>query len=134
MRITATVEKTEAEMKQAGKQYDVKIYDGAGHGFMRAGEPEAPKMRMFEANVRARKQSWERAQGNPRQTLRLFRQLSGPRPETTVVRGRAIRPISDDFFGFFGRKRGAKTPKKSSRKPARGIFSPFQKYPVASIR
>ena len=60
-RVTATVEKTEAEMKQAGKPYDVKIYDGAGHGFMRAGEPEAPKMRMFEANVRARKQSWERA-------------------------------------------------------------------------
>jgi carboxymethylenebutenolidase len=60
-RVTSTVEKTEKAMKQADKQYDVKIYAGAGHGFMRAGEPEAPKSKMFEANVRARKESWERA-------------------------------------------------------------------------
>ena len=60
-RVTSTVEKTEKAMKQAGKQYDVKIYAGAGHGFMRAGEPEAPKMKFFEANVRARTESWDRA-------------------------------------------------------------------------
>lgn len=41
-RITATVPDTTAAMKAAGKTYDPQIYDGAGHGFMRAGEaPDA---------------------------------------------------------------------------------------------
>jgi carboxymethylenebutenolidase len=41
-RITATVPKTEDEMKAAGKTYEPVVYDGAGHGFMRAGEaPDA---------------------------------------------------------------------------------------------
>ena len=41
-RITATIPQTEAEMKAAGKTYDPVVYDGAGHGFMRAGEaPDA---------------------------------------------------------------------------------------------
>ena len=41
-RITSTVEGTQAEMKAAGKTYEPKVYDDAGHGFMRAGEaPDA---------------------------------------------------------------------------------------------
>jgi carboxymethylenebutenolidase len=41
-RISATVPQTEADMKVAGKTYDPVVYDGAGHGFMRAGEaPDA---------------------------------------------------------------------------------------------
>jgi len=41
-RITATVPQTQADMKAAGKTYDPVVYDGAGHGFMRAGEaPDA---------------------------------------------------------------------------------------------
>ncbi len=41
-RITSTVDQTKAEMKAAGKTYEPVIYDGAGHGFMRAGEaPDA---------------------------------------------------------------------------------------------
>ena len=41
-RITATVPQTTADMKAAGKTYDPVTYDGAGHGFMRAGEaPDA---------------------------------------------------------------------------------------------
>ena len=41
-RITATIPDTQAAMKAAGKVYEPKVYDGAGHGFMRAGEaPEA---------------------------------------------------------------------------------------------
>jgi carboxymethylenebutenolidase len=41
-RITATVPKTQDEMKSAGKTYEPVTYDGAGHGFMRAGEaPDA---------------------------------------------------------------------------------------------
>jgi carboxymethylenebutenolidase len=37
-RIDATIPDTTAGMKAAGKKYDPVTYDGAGHGFMRAGE------------------------------------------------------------------------------------------------
>lgn len=37
-RVGATVPATTAAMKAAGKTYDPVTYDGAGHGFMRAGE------------------------------------------------------------------------------------------------
>ena len=41
-RITSTVPQTATDMKAAGKTFEPKIYDGAGHGFMRAGEaPDA---------------------------------------------------------------------------------------------
>jgi carboxymethylenebutenolidase len=38
-RVTSTVAQTTLDMKAAGKTYDPVTYDGAGHGFMRAGEP-----------------------------------------------------------------------------------------------
>jgi carboxymethylenebutenolidase len=37
-RVDATIPATTAAMKAAGKTYDPVTYDGAGHGFMRAGE------------------------------------------------------------------------------------------------
>jgi carboxymethylenebutenolidase len=37
-RIGATIPATTAAMKAAGKKYEPVTYDGAGHGFMRAGE------------------------------------------------------------------------------------------------
>jgi len=41
-RITATIPQTAIDMKAAGKKYEPVTYDGAGHGFMRAGEaPDA---------------------------------------------------------------------------------------------
>jgi carboxymethylenebutenolidase len=41
-RVTATVPSTTKLMEKAGKVYEPKTYDGAGHGFMRAGEaPDA---------------------------------------------------------------------------------------------
>ncbi len=55
-RITATVPATVAAMKAAGKKYDPVTYDGAGHGFMRAGEaPDANP-----ANKAAREQGFQR--------------------------------------------------------------------------
>ena len=55
-RVTATVPKTTELMKKAGKAYEPKTYDGAGHGFMRAGEaPDAGA-----ANKQARDASWKR--------------------------------------------------------------------------
>jgi carboxymethylenebutenolidase len=55
-RIDATLPDTIAQMKAAGRAYDLVTYDGAGHGFMRAGEaPDAN-----EANKRARADAWAR--------------------------------------------------------------------------
>ncbi len=55
-RIDATLPSTEAAMKQLGKTFDPHVYEGAGHGFMRAGEaPDAT-----EANKKARTEAWER--------------------------------------------------------------------------
>jgi carboxymethylenebutenolidase len=55
-RITVTVPKMVEAMKAAGKQYDPVIYDGAGHGFMRAGEaPDAS-----DANKKARDAAFQR--------------------------------------------------------------------------
>lgn len=55
-RIDATLPATQEQMKAAGKKYDPVVYEGAGHGFMRAGEaPDAN-----EANRKARAEAWER--------------------------------------------------------------------------
>jgi carboxymethylenebutenolidase len=55
-RIDATLPDTTAQMNAAGKKFEPVVYDGAGHGFMRAGEaPDAN-----DANKKARQESWER--------------------------------------------------------------------------
>jgi len=55
-RIDATIPDTIAAMKAAEKTYEPVTYDGAGHGFMRAGEaPDAT-----DANKKAREDSWKR--------------------------------------------------------------------------
>jgi carboxymethylenebutenolidase len=55
-RVTVTVPKAEEAMRAAGKKYEPVIYEGAGHGFMRAGEaPEAS-----EANKKAREAAFQR--------------------------------------------------------------------------
>jgi len=43
MRIDATIPPTVDAMKELKKMYDPVTYAGAGHGFMRAGEPNAPE-------------------------------------------------------------------------------------------
>jgi len=58
-RITATVPDTEAAMKKLGKKYDPVVYEGAGHGFMRAGE-DPTRTEGNEANVKARDEAWVR--------------------------------------------------------------------------
>src|SRR5215468_7937216 len=56
-RINATIPETAAAMKAAGKTYDSVTYEGAGHGFMRAGEtPDDTN----PANKSARDQAWAR--------------------------------------------------------------------------
>src|SRR5277367_4825715 len=56
-RIGATIPATTAAMKAAGKTYEPVTYDGAGHGFMRAGEDPA---NTNPANKTAREQAFVR--------------------------------------------------------------------------
>ncbi|HLH01756.1 MAG TPA: dienelactone hydrolase family protein [Bryobacteraceae bacterium] len=56
-RIDATIPQTKTDMQQLGKKYDPVVYEGAGHGFMRAGEAPDAK----PADAKARDESWARA-------------------------------------------------------------------------
>jgi len=83
MRINATLQATTDAMKELNKNYDPVVYAGAGHGFMRAGEPNAPEpkapvakgdeatdkkaaddyqkaLAMYKANRKARDDAWVR--------------------------------------------------------------------------
>jgi carboxymethylenebutenolidase len=55
-RINMSLPATTDEMKAAGKMFEPVTYDGAGHGFMRAGDDPMGSA----ANKKARDQSWER--------------------------------------------------------------------------
>lgn len=55
-RINATIPKSKDLMTAARKTYDAVIYEGAGHGFMRAGEEPNAK----EENKKARDEAWTR--------------------------------------------------------------------------
>jgi carboxymethylenebutenolidase len=50
-RINATIPGADSAMKQLGKSYEHRIFDGAGHGFLRGQENS-------EANLRASQQAW----------------------------------------------------------------------------
>jgi carboxymethylenebutenolidase len=55
-RVNATIPKSSDLMKAAGKRYEPMTYEGAGHGFLRAGEaPDAS-----EPNRKARDSAWKR--------------------------------------------------------------------------
>jgi carboxymethylenebutenolidase len=55
-RVNATIPRTRDLMKQAGKTYEPVVYEGAGHGFMRAGEePNATP-----GNRQGRDKAWAR--------------------------------------------------------------------------
>ena len=79
MRIDATIPPTSDAMKELKKPYDAVTYAGAGHGFMRAGEPNSPEpkaaatdadeaaakkaasdLAMYKANRKARDDAWVR--------------------------------------------------------------------------
>jgi carboxymethylenebutenolidase len=66
-RIDATVPGTADAMKAAGKTYDPVTYDGAGHGFMRAGEDPTNSV---AGNKSAREQGYARL-------VKLLRSLKG---------------------------------------------------------
>ncbi len=53
-RVDATIPEAQAEMKKLGKTYEPHVYDGAGHGFLRAQEDRNG------ANLKATQQAWPR--------------------------------------------------------------------------
>jgi len=55
-RVDSTIPKSKEMMKAAGKTYEPVIYEGAGHGFMRAGEDPTAS----PANKKARDEAWQR--------------------------------------------------------------------------
>jgi len=55
-RVGATISKSAELMKKAGKTYEPVTYEGAGHGFMRAGEAADAS----EANKKGRDEAWKR--------------------------------------------------------------------------
>jgi carboxymethylenebutenolidase len=66
-RIGATVPKTQELMKAAGKTFEVVTYEGAGHGFMRAGDAppppadaDQPTRDAYAGNKKARDAAWTR--------------------------------------------------------------------------
>ena len=65
-RVTATVPQSIELMAKAGKTYDPATYEGAGHGFMRAGETplaadaDQKAQTAYAANKRARDSAWQR--------------------------------------------------------------------------
>ncbi len=63
-RVNATIPDAEAEMERLGKRYDVNIYDGAGHGFLKG------QGGMDGANLTASEGAWPR-------TVDFFRELLG---------------------------------------------------------
>lgn len=63
-RVDATIPPAEAEMKKLGKSYEPNLYEGAGHGFLRAQEDRDG------ANLRATKQAWPRTLAFLRQHLK----------------------------------------------------------------
>jgi carboxymethylenebutenolidase len=56
-RVNATIAKSAELMKKTGKTYEPVTYDGAGHGFMRAGEDPG---NTTEANKKGRDEAWKR--------------------------------------------------------------------------
>jgi len=60
MRVNATIPQSTELMKKAGKKYEPVIYEGAGHGFMRAGEDPNDQPKMRDANKKAHDEAWQR--------------------------------------------------------------------------
>ena len=63
-RVNATSAPAQAEMKKVGKSYEPNIYEGAGHGFLRAQEGREG------ANLKATRQAWPRTLAFLRQHLK----------------------------------------------------------------
>ena len=96
-RIGATVPGTIAAMKAAGKAYDPVTYDGAGHGFMRAGEDPGNAV---PGNKSAREQGFARL-------VKLLHEMkaapvAGNRAHPGVVAGKSGEPAAQCHAAVHG--------------------------------
>jgi len=73
-RIGATVPKTKELMKTAGKSFDAVTYEGAGHGFMRAGDAPEP---LAQADQQTRESYAGNRKSRDAAWIRLKRLLQG---------------------------------------------------------
>jgi carboxymethylenebutenolidase len=88
-RIGATIPATTEAMKAAGKKYEPVTYDGAGHGFMRAGEaPDASP-----ANKAAREQGFTRLVTLIKE-MKSAPQASNPTRNKTVATKKSAAPTA----------------------------------------
>lgn len=83
-RVGATVPGTKDAMKAAGKFYDPVTYDGAGHGFMRAGEDPG---NTNPANKTARDQAFARL-------IKLLNEMKPARPAGAASSRRVLKPAT----------------------------------------
>src|SRR5215472_2134375 len=88
-RVGATIPDTTAAMKAAGKSYDPVTYDGAGHGFMRAGEDPN---NTNPANKTARDQALARLVKLLKEIKAASTALNAPAARTTVQSRAAAAP------------------------------------------
>ncbi|UCF99125.1 MAG: dienelactone hydrolase family protein [Spirochaetaceae bacterium] len=86
-RVNATIPAAEAEMKRLGKRYEVEIYDGAGHAFLRGQDGQNG------ANMAATEKSWPRAINFLKQALENRVMLNVEQKRDTVL---AVFTTADD--------------------------------------
>jgi carboxymethylenebutenolidase len=90
-RISSTVPETTAAMKAAGKKYDPVIYEGAGHGFMRAGEDPSPST--TAANKKAREEGFARLTTLLKQIGQQTASTAAPVRDRAAKQTKAASPV-----------------------------------------
>ncbi|MBB5058891.1 carboxymethylenebutenolidase [Granulicella aggregans] len=92
-RIGATLPDTITAMKAAGKKFEPVTYEGAGHGFMRAGEDPSPAT--TPANKKAREEGFARLLTLLKQVDQQTAQAAAPDADRPVVKqAKTAAPVS----------------------------------------
>ncbi len=92
-RIDATLPDTITAMKAAGKKFEPVTYDGAGHGFMRAGEDPSPAT--TPANKEAREKGFVRLLTLLKQVDQQTAQVASPYADRSVAKqAKTAAPMS----------------------------------------
>jgi carboxymethylenebutenolidase len=93
-RVTATVQDTEAKMKELGKSYEAHVYEGAGHGFLRQQDGRDG------ANAKAAREAWPTTLAFLRKHLAVSAAASLPLPADSPLAPLAF--LADScFLGTF---------------------------------
>jgi carboxymethylenebutenolidase len=85
-RVNATIPEAEAEMKRLGKSYEIEIYDGAGHAFLRGQDGQNG------ANMAATEKSWPRVVSFLKQELEGRVMMDTERGRDTLLANFTVKP------------------------------------------